>query len=304
MCKIREYIVLYLMLDRLGRKEDLLSLGVQQSSIESEDIRRKAIADAITEMFFRYDADLRKNTGYAQGVGTVGIQGQHFGPATLMFVPHLNKESVKAMYALAAIGLPRVLRKMGTMGRFVRGALVKGFGWEIAEGRCRTLYGPVMAKAWNVLTERAYSPRIIIEEEIYKIVSDRSSYGPGRDGDWLPLYVKRDYDGQGIFDYLAYDEDSPSIRHDGRDVVVREMREMLHCIVQISSNWASHCSEHDSSASVRMLLALSDYVKDSLGAWTNESGACIIEHALAEGCEKGDARHRSFVADSDSSPMI
>ena len=51
MCKIREYIVLYLMLDRLGRKEDLLSLGVQQSSIESEDIRRKAIADAITEIF-------------------------------------------------------------------------------------------------------------------------------------------------------------------------------------------------------------------------------------------------------------
>ena len=270
MYEIAEYVLFYLMIDGIGDREDLMSIDVKEESLQIEKLRAKGLSEVLVEFFELVDKDLRSFEGYANGVGEYGIRMQHFGPVFLAYTKNINTESVKAVYSLMALRLPRILRRMGMNGRFVRGALVKGFGWNIEEVGCRTLYGPVMDKAWHYLTEQAYSLRIIIEPEIFKVVSDRGSYGEGSGGDWLPRYACNDYDGQGIFHYLAYDPTCPAVLHDTVDVVVKEMKSTLRAIQQVTTNLASVYYKHDNSKSIRMSLALRDYVSMSICKWTGQ----------------------------------
>jgi hypothetical protein len=215
--------------------------------------------------------------GYAKGVGEYGMQMQQFGPIFLVYTKNINEESVKAVYSLMALYLPRILRKMGVNCRFVRGALVNGFGWDIEVAGRRTLYGPVMNKAWDYLINKAYSLRIIIEPELFKVVSNRQSYGLGKDGDWLPLYASIDYDGQGIFDYLVCDRNSPGVLHDTEEVVIDEMQRTLKAMQQVISNLVGTYYKHDNSKSVRMLLALREYILSSISKWTKRDKFDILK---------------------------
>ncbi len=276
MCGIAEYIVFYLKLEGIGDHDELMSIGVKEESILIEKSRSKELVEALVELFELADKRLREFLGYATGVGDAGVKMQHFGPVFIAYIRNINKESVKAIYSLMALRLPRILRKMGMNGRFARGALVKGFGWEIEESGCHTLYGPVMNKAWHFLTEKAYSLRIIIEPEIFKIVSARESYGDGKDGDWLPGYACADYDGQGIFHYLAYDPQDPAVRHDTIEVVVDEMKRTLKAIVQVTTNLAGAYYKHDNSQAIRMSLALRDYVLRAICIWTGKSEIDVL----------------------------
>ena len=268
MYSVAEYVVFYLMMEGIGGYEELKSIGVRDESFHIEKSRSKEVVDSLSILFQSVDRDLRDFKGYAEGVGQYGMQIQHFGPVFLVYTKNINKESVKAVYSLMALRLPRILRKMGVNGRFVRGAMVKGLGWDIEISGCRTLYGPVMSKAWDYLMNKAYSLRIIIEQELFKVVSNRQSYGPGKDGDWLPLYASSDYDGQGIFDYLACDRNSPSVLYDTEDVVIDEMKRTLKSIQQVISNLVGAYYVHDNSKSVRMSLALREYILSSISKWT------------------------------------
>lgn len=288
---VQEYVLCYLKFETIGSEEDLKSIGVKEQSLISEKIRATEIADKLSVVIEDCDKTLRAQPAYARGVGEVGVRVQHFGPIVLAYIPQLNEESDKALYALMVIALPRIIRKMGRNGRFVRGSLVKGFGWVINEGRCSTLYGPIMHKAWHVLTEMAYSPRIIVEEQLFEKLEDRKAYGPGKDGDWLPLYLKRDYDGQGIFHYLAKDLEAPSIKSEGREQIIADMKETLSAIVLVTRNLSNRHFVHDNSESIRMSLALQDYVGNSICDWTNELRKNVMEEALrnAELRAKGKA---------------
>lgn len=267
MYSVSEYVLFYLKFENMGSPDDLRAIGVCDSSIESEMVIQKKVVDALSSMVNEWDVHLRQNKSYAAGVGEGGVITQHFGPLFLAYVPVVNDESVKSLYALMALSLPRILRKMGCMLRYVRGAFVKGYGWLISESGCKTLYGPIMAKAWHTATKLAYSPRIIIEQDIFDIVHDRNSYGLGPDGDWMPLYSMRDYDGQGIFHYLAHDLESPSIKFDTINVVVQEIKNMHRLIRNVMQKLASRCTMHDSSESIRMSLALEMYVRSAAEEW-------------------------------------
>lgn len=283
--EVKEYLLFYLKFETIGNCDDLMAIGVTKSSMASEQIRAMEIADRLSALLAERDSALRAQSAYCTGIGDVGVSFQHFGPVMLAFLPVLNEESVKSLYALMALTLPRVIRKMGCQGRFVRGAFVKGFGWEIAEGNCSTLYGPIMHKAWHTLTEMAYSPRIIIEEEIYEILSQRESFGPGKDGDWLPMYVKRDYDGQGILHYLAHDRTSPFVLHDGIENVITEMKVTLATIVGLTQRISSQHKVHDGSAAIRMALALEDYVGNSICEWTKADRGKVMRDAWNSSCK-------------------
>jgi hypothetical protein len=276
MYEISEYALFYLKLEGIGNHEELMSIDVKEESFQMEKSRSKDLVEVLVELFKTVDKDLQSIEGYKCGTGEYGIKMQHFGPVLLAYTKIINKESVKSVYSLMALRLPRILRKMGVNGRFARGAFVKGFGWEIEEGDCRTLYGPVMDKAWHYLTVQAYSLRIIIEPEIFKVVSDRASYGEGKDGDWLPLYAYPDYDGQGVFHYLAYDPTCPSVLHDTIEVVVAEMKQTLKTIQQVTTNLASVYYKHDNSQSIRMSVALRDYVSKSISKWTGQKDIDIL----------------------------
>lgn len=276
MYEISEYVLFYLKLEGIGSQEELMSINVKEESFQTEKSRSKNLVEVLVEFFKKVDKDLQSIEGYKEGVGEYGIKMQHFGPVFLAYTKNINKESVKAVYSLMALRMPRILRKMGMNGRFARGALVKGFGWEIEEADCRTLYGPVMDKAWHYLTVQAYSLRIIIEPEIFKIVSDRASYGEGKDGDWLPLYACPDYDGQGIFHYLAYDPTCPSVFYDTIEVVVAEMKQTLKAIQQVTTNLASVYYWHDNSRSIGMSIALRDYVSKSICQWTGQKDIDVL----------------------------
>ena len=275
MYKIAEYLVFYLKLETIGSEDDLVSIGVRERSIAIEKSHSKILVDALATLMKESDAGLHSFEGYREGVGEDGIKMQHFGPVFIAYVKNYNKESVKALYSLMAIRLPLILRKSGTKGRFYRGAFVKGLGWEISEGGCTTLYGPVMAKAWYTLTTKAYSCRIIIEQSIFKIVGSRDSYGPGEDGDWLPLYARRDYDGQAIFDYLAFD---PILGKDATKAkgIVKDMKQTLAVIDQFATKMAAVYYSHDNSTSVRMAVSLFDYVIESISSWTGQEAIEII----------------------------
>lgn len=275
MYEIAEYFVFYLKLETIGTEEDLASIGVRDQSIAIEKSQSKAIVDALAHLMKAVDRDLRQFQGYVEGIGEDGIKIQHFGPLFIAYLKNCNRESVKALYSLMAIRLPLILRKSGVSGRFYRGAFVKGIGWEIAEDGCATLYGPVMAKAWHALTRKAYSCRIVIETDIFKVVGDRDSYGSGKDGDWLPWYVRQDYDGQAIFDYLAYDSllaDDP----EKAKVIVDEMKQTLRVIDQFTTKMAAVYFKHDNSKSVRMAIALQSYVVESISKWTGQDQGEIL----------------------------
>lgn len=276
MYEISEYVLFYLKLEGIGNYEELRSIDVKEESFQIEKSRSKDLVEVLAEFFKTVDKDLQSIEGYKDGVGEYGIKMQHFGPVFLAYTKNINKESVKSVYSLMALRLPRILRKMGVNGRFVRGSLVKGFGWEIEELGCRTLYGPVMDKAWHYLTVQAYSLRIIIEPVIFKVISDRASYGKGKGGDWLPLYACADYDGQGIFHYLAYDPTCPSVLHDTVDVVVDEMKRMLKVIQKVTTNLASVYYRHDNSRSIGMSIALRDYVSKSICRWTGQKEIDVL----------------------------
>lgn len=279
MYKVAEYFVFYLKLESIGAYEDLLSIGVKDSSYRIEKSQSKELVDTLAGLMTAVDRDLRMFEGYATGVGAEGVRMQHFGPVFIAYLQNLNKESVKALYSMMALRLPRILRKMGANGRFVRGAFVKGYGWEIREADCCTLYGPVMNKAWHFLTEMAYSPRIIIEPEIYEIVGSRACYGPGKDGDWLPLYATLDYDGQAIFDYLAHDTIPPALPEKPEDVV-SEMQQTLRVIHKVTTNMASVYYKHDNSNSIRMAVSLQSYVLQAICKWTVKSESEVMRETL------------------------
>lgn len=276
MYTISEYVVFYLMIDSIGYYEDLKSIGVKDESLQVEKSQSKEMVDSLVALFCAVDKDLRMFDGYATGVGEYGMQMQQFGPILLAYTKNINEESAKSVYSLMAIRLPRILRKMGVNCRFVRGAMVKGFGWDIEVAGCRTLYGPVMNKAWDYLTNKAYSLRIIIEQELFKVLSNRQSYGPGKDGDWLPLYATTDYDGQGIFDYLACDRNSSGVLHDTEEVVIEEMSLTLKAIQRIISNLVGVYYIHDNSKTVRKLWALREYVLKSISLWTKRDKLDIL----------------------------
>ena len=276
MYEVSEYILFYLMLEGIGVKEELHSIGVTDESIQIEKARSKKLVELLVEVLRSLDKDLMSVDCYKRGVQDFGIKMQHSGPMFLAYTKNTNEDSVKSLYALMALKLPRILRKMGMNGRFVRGSLVKGFGWEIEEAGCRTLYGPVMNKAWQYLTSYAYSLRIIIEPKLFKILSDRSSYGDSKDADWLPLYASKDYDGQGIFDYLACDRNSPSVLYDTEEVAINEMKRTLRAIQQVVSNLVGVYYKHDNSKSVRMSMALREYVLRSISRWTNRNELDIL----------------------------
>ena len=280
MYKVQEYIVFYLRVESPWRYEDLVSIGVREESWNNELTHQKELIDAVAAMIDRWHTDLMNIESYAMGIGSSRVTIQHFGPCLLFYLPNQNCESTKAMYALAAIGLPRILRKLGMKCRFVRGAFVHGYGWEIEEDGLHTLYGPVMQKAWKMMVELAYSPRIIIEQEIFNVVSARSSYGSGPDGDWLPIYARRDIDGLGIFDYLAKDLTSPAVRYDTVNVVVAEMKTTLRILIKVLERLASKYAEHDNSLSVRMSLAVSDYLQESICKWTGQSKKAILDEVM------------------------
>ena len=267
---VKEYALFYLKFENLGSYEDLRAIGARDDSIESEMELQKIVVDALSNMVRDWDVRLHTSNSYASGIGEGGLLTQHFGPLFLAYTPVVNEDSIKSLYALMAFSLPRLLRKMGSMLRYARGAFVRGHGWMISEGDCKTLYGPIMAKAWRTLTKLAYSPRIIIEEDIFAIVHSRDSYGPGPDGDWLPLYSKRDYDGQGIFHYLAHDFTSTSVKNDTVNVVVDEIKTMHNGICHGVQKMADQYATHDSSESIRMSLALEMYVRNALSEWTGK----------------------------------
>lgn len=270
MYKIVEYVVLYLLIENLGTYDDLVSIGIKEENWESEMASRKKIVDAICTMIVQWNEKLLDEKYYARGVGDAKVELQHFGPVFLVYLPILNLDSIKVIYTIAALCLPRVLLKLGTTGRFVRGALTKGYGWKIEEGNCQTLYGPVMHRAWKITNDWDYSPRVIIDHDVFEVVSDPSNYGAGEDGQWLLLYARRDYDGQGILDYLAHDTGSRSVMIDSEEVVIEEMKTMLTIIRSLIEALARKSVEHDNSTSIRKALVLEDYLRTSIFSWTGE----------------------------------
>lgn len=280
MPQIREYIVFYISIETVGSRAALVSMGANETSLLHELEIYKKLVDAFSELTLKWDRELRAVNSYANGIGESKISVQHFGPLFLAYFPIINGNSVKAMYSLMALSLPRILRKLGTRARYVRGALTRGFGWQIAAEDCSTLYGPVMEKAWRLMTDAAYSPRIIIDPEIFKIVSERASFGPGVDGDWLPMYAVRDYDGQGIFDYLAFDLESQSAKNDTIPLIVQELEQFLGGLVCLANNLACQMFERDNSDAVRKTLPLQDYVATALCKWSGRNRKEVMEMAL------------------------
>lgn len=267
MSSIGEYLVFYLVIEPFVRFDAMRQRGVRAGSIQEEMNKHTNIAHALQPMFKDDHKLLCQVEEYAKGVRNQTIEMQQFGPAFIAYLRNDNEYSVKSLYALMAVFLPRILRKMGTQGRLVRGSFVKGCGWTVEAGSCKTLYGPVMHKAWNYLTKRAYSPRILVGPDIYECISNGDNYDCKSDGEWIKQYVREDFDGQPIFDYLVHASGVKNGDEDPDDVIIKELRSMLKVIVNAVNSLALNDADRDFSNAIRTRLALMDYVSYSITKW-------------------------------------
>lgn len=162
-----------------------------------------ALGDAIRNL----DQLLRDSPSYSREMHDIGIRTQYIGDYLLVYAPE-ERDIVRSLFVLMVLRNAEYFRKLASRGTFVRGAFTKGLGWELTskEG-AHTLYGPVMSDAYKLMMDIAWKPRVVIDERIFKIVSDRVSYGPGKDGDWISKYATRDFDGVGVVNYLVFDEE-------------------------------------------------------------------------------------------------
>lgn len=159
-----------------------------------------------------------------------------------------------------------LFRLLGSRGTFVRGAFTKGLGWEISGRNCKsTLYGPVMYKAYMWATKIEWRPRVVIDELIFKIVSDRSSFGPGKDGDWLPQLVSRDFDGVGYFNYLAYDEAFAAENIEQAKETITNLEKMKDDVLQYIKYIAGASPEH--TAHGLRLVPLVEEIDNAISEW-------------------------------------
>lgn len=267
MNNLDEYLVFYMVIEPFVPFDIMQSIGISPEPIQEEMFKHTNIANALQPMFKDDHNQLCRVQEYAKGVQNQAITMQQFGPAFIAYFRNENAYSVKSLYALVAIFLPRILRKMGNQGRLVRGAFVKGYGWEIKEGTCRTLYGPIMYKAWDYLTKRAYSPRIMIEPALYEYVSNVDNYDTKGDGEWITQYVREDFDGQPIFDYLVHASGVKNGDEDTDEVIINEIRRSLSVVVQSFNELALRDIERDFSSIIRTRIALREYILESLMKW-------------------------------------
>lgn len=73
---------------------------------------------------------------------------------------------------------------------------------------------------------------------------------------------------------------SPAVRYDTVNVVVAEMKTTLRILIKVLERLASKYAEHDNSLSVRMSLAVSDYLQESICKWTGQSKKAILDEVM------------------------
>ena len=215
----------------------------------------------------KVDNSLRSSSSYLEEMRDVKVHVQYLGDMLLVYAPE-KRDIVRSMYSLTVLRTCELIRKIASRGTFVRGALMRGLGWELStEGGHRTLYGPVMSDAYRLMTDIAWKPRIVIDEEIFEVVSSRASYGPGPDGDWLPKYSKRDYDGVGIVNYLVYDNEYVMAKPDEARTVVSDLKKSCESILRYVKFLAGRTERHDYASHAQRLVPLYEEMSSALMDW-------------------------------------
>lgn len=265
---VEQYVVFYVNIE-----SPLVEIQDSKDWIDSDKVEKEIywsnkMAELIGAAVGDLDRSLRRVPSYSHEMEGVEVRIQRVGNYLLVYVPERH-DVIKSMYALMILRNTEFFRELASRGTFVRGAFTRGLGWELQSGQGRrTLYGPVMADSYKLMTDIAWKPRLVVEESIFKIISDRSSYGPGKDGDWLPLYAERDFDGVGFVKYVAFDEEfACSHLKESCETIedLKKARDITRRYIQVLANRYEKC---DYSEHVQRLVPLQEEFSNAIDEWS------------------------------------
>jgi hypothetical protein len=171
-------------IDLLGQRAQLRSQDlIPQDRDEALRISRKAIGDIRwlhdrLDTFYRgftsdpFDGDKFFNTSAAEKMRAVDLKFQRFSDGLVVYVSLLGEarpENINGLYRLIAASGSLCLLGLAEK-RPVRGGISVAWGAELNDNE---LYGAVIARAYELESEMAHYPRIVVGEHVGGLSSVR-----------------------------------------------------------------------------------------------------------------------------------